>query len=71
MFKQPIDFWETYVAVQNEWPWMKSQLDLWWCFIMFNLSCKYYNFHLNRLEKHEHFKIFFQYNILGIKLALP
>ena len=35
------------MAVQNEWPWMKGQLDLWCCLIRFNISCKYYDFHLN------------------------
>ena len=35
------------MAVQNEWPWMKGQLDLWCCLIRFNISCKFYDFHLN------------------------
>ena len=46
-YKQPSNFWETYVAVQHEWPWMKGQLYLCCCLIRLNISCKYYHFHLN------------------------
>ena len=35
------------MAVQNEWPWMRGQLDLWCYLIRFNNCCKYYDFHLN------------------------
>ena len=61
-FKQPSDFGETYVAVLNEWPLMKGQFDLWCFFIRFNISCMYYDFHLNG-----HFS---NINILGNKLAV-
>ena len=57
-FKQPSDFWETYVAVQKEWPWMKGQLYLWCCLIRFNISCKYYDFHLNSDRNMNILKIF-------------
>ena len=40
-FKQPNDFCETYVAAQNEWPWMKGQLDLWCCLIRFNILASF------------------------------
>ena len=34
------------MAVQNEWPCLKGQLDLWCYLIRFNISCKNYDFHL-------------------------
>ena len=62
-FKQPSDFLETCVTVQNEWPWMKGQLDLWCCLIRFNISCKHYDYHLNSYRNMKILR-FFQYNYI-------
>ena len=62
-FKQPSVFWEMYVAVQNEWPWMKGQFDLWCCLIRFNISCKNYDFHLNSYRNMNILR-FFQYKCI-------
>ena len=62
-FKQPSVSWEMYVAVQNEWPWMKGQFDLWCCLIRFNISCKFYDFHLNSYRNMKILR-FFQYKCI-------
>ena len=51
------------MAVQNEWPWMKGQFDLWCCLIRFNISCKYYDFHLNSYRNINTLR-FFQYKCI-------
>ena len=46
------------MAVQIEWPWMTGQLDLWCSFIWFNISCKFYDFHLNSYRNRNILRIF-------------
>ena len=61
-FKQPSDFWEKMFRYlcgsPNEWLWMKCHMSAWhlvltWnhCFIMLNISLKYYDFSLTSLWK--------------------
>ena len=51
------------MAVQNEWPWMKGQFDLWCCLIRFNISCNYDDFHLNSYRNMNILR-FFQYKCI-------
>ena len=55
--KKPSDFWETYVAVQYEWYWMKGQLDLWCCLIRFDIFLQENDFHLNSYRNMNIFSI--------------
>ena len=61
---------DMYVAVQNEWPWVKGQLDL-WCLnktsVSLDLTCKYYDFQLKSIGT---FQDFSNINALGIKFGL-
>ena len=59
-FKQPSDFLDE----RSVWPLVLSyQFDLWCCHIRFNISCKYYDFHL-KSYRNLNISRFFQYKYI-------